>query len=156
MRVRFGGDLEALKIDACARSSPLLYSLDGQVRSARIGFVFSSPLVVSPGDTINVSVQMKHEEWHTRTYSIAHYNAHQKSAGPPCQVVSSVEVCVRNMGVVSSYLCSQQSSFPARVMVKSAPHFRIEGNSSPEEETFFVAQGGQSVFSLRGLFSKSA
>jgi cytochrome b involved in lipid metabolism len=157
MRVRFGDDIEALKIDAYAQASPLLCNANGQVISSRILFIFSSPLVVGPGDTINISVQIEHEEWHTRTYSITHSNtyqsntyqnnaylnnAYQKSSIPPCQAVSSVEVCVRNKGKVSSFLCSQQVGFPVRVAIKSASHFRINGNSGPEDETFFVAQGG--------------
>ncbi|KAI6081541.1 cytochrome b5-like Heme/Steroid binding domain-containing protein [Hypoxylon rubiginosum] len=142
MKVRFGDDPEALKIDAYTWSTPLLYDTDGRIEAARVRLVFSTPLALSPGDTISVSVQIKPGQWHTRTYSITQTDAQWGHSQAVCSVTSSVEICVRRRGLVSTYLCNQQSGFPTRVAVRSAPHFRIRGNSSHDEETMFVAQGG--------------
>ncbi|KAM5350425.1 hypothetical protein ACJ41O_006930 [Fusarium nematophilum] len=143
IKVRFGQDTANPGVDAFAWSSPLLHSEDGQVQAARIRLVFSTPLAVSPGDSLSVAVEVEHGEWHIRTYSITHAYARQRtSKNQVCQVVGSVEVCVRNKGKVSSFLCKQETGFPVRVMIKPAPHFRISGNTSPREETLFVAQGG--------------
>ncbi|KAI1772545.1 cytochrome b5-like Heme/Steroid binding domain-containing protein [Hypoxylon cercidicola] len=142
MKVRFGDDPEALKIDAYTWSTPLIYDTDGRTEAARVRLVFSTPLAISPGDTISVSVQMKPGQWYTRTYSITQTDAQWGHPQGVCSITSSVEICVRRRGLVSTYLCNQQSGFPTRVAVKSAPHFRIRGNSSHDEETIFVAQGG--------------
>ncbi|XXG96435.1 hypothetical protein Hte_002718 [Hypoxylon texense] len=142
MKVRFGDDPEALKIDAYTWSTPLLYGTDGRIEAARVRLVFSTPLALSPGDTISVSVQIKPGQWHTRTYSITQTDAQWGHSQGVCSITSSVEICVRRRGLVSTYLCNQQSGFPTRVAVKSAPHFRIRGNLSHDDETIFVAQGG--------------
>ncbi|GKU09282.1 unnamed protein product, partial [Fusarium langsethiae] len=143
--VRFGQDAANPQVDAFAWSSPLLRSEDGQVQAARIQLVFSTPLAVSPGDSLNIAVEVQQGEWHVRTYSITHAFARRKTSetkGQVCQAVGSVEICVRNKGEVSSFLCNQVTGFPVRVMIKPAPHFRIAGNTSPDEQTLFVAQGG--------------
>lgn len=143
--VRFGQDATNPQVNAFAWSSPLLRSEGGQVQAARIQLVFSTPLAVSPGDSLNIAVEVKQGEWHVRTYSITHAFARRKTSktkGQVCQAVGSVEICVRNKGEVSSFLCNQETGFPVRVMIKPAPHFRIAGNSSPDEQTLFIAQGG--------------
>ena len=147
--IRFGPNERDLDIDGYAWSTPLLFSPSGNVETARARFVFSTPLVVSPGDTLSVSVPLEgadgQVEWHSRIYSITlidvlHWAT--KAAGGSCQLASSVEVCVRNNGAVSSHICNQQASFPVRLAIKSTPHFRIQANTSPRDETIFIAQGG--------------
>jgi cytochrome b involved in lipid metabolism len=143
MRVRFGSDPDALHVDAYGWSSPLLYNEHGQVEAANIRFAISTPVAVSPGDAIRVRVQTQKGQWKTRTYSVMRAAPHWRnsvvdSAGP---VTSSIEVCVRRQGVVSSYLCDQSSGFPTRVAIAPAPHFRIQENANSADETVFVAQG---------------
>lgn len=147
MEVRFGDDVERLKIDAYAWSSPLLYGDDGKIETARTRFVLSTPLAVLPGDNVSVSIPMSLKDGstdtRTRTYSITHTDTQwwKPSAGC-CQITSFLEVCVRNQGEVSSFLCNQRSGFPVRVSVKAASHFRIQPNIGFEDETIFVGQGG--------------
>lgn len=143
IRVRFGDDPESLKIDAHAWSNPLTFGADGQVQAALVRLIFSTPMVVSPGDTVSVTVQVRPGERHTRTYSITQTYAHAKSSPDrTCRAVGSVEICARSSGLVSSFLCQQQVGFPVMVAIQSASHFRIAGNSGPGEKTVFVAQGG--------------
>ncbi|KAF4333512.1 cytochrome b5-like Heme steroid binding domain protein [Fusarium beomiforme] len=145
IRVRFGQDAANPRVNAFAWSSPLLRNDDGQIQAARIQLVFSTPLAVSPGDSLSVAVEVEQGTWHTRTYSITHAYARQrppKDNSQPCQAVGSAEICVRNKGHVSSFLCNQETGFPVRVMIKPSPHFRIIGNTSSHDETLFVAQGG--------------
>ena len=150
LNIRFG-DVKNLNIDAYAWSSPLVLGASGFVETARARFVLSTPLAVSPGDTVSVSVPLPVEggspevvEWHERTYSVTNIDGIQwtnKNVGGP-QLAGSVEVCVRNQGTVSGHICNQQIGFPVRLRINSTPHFRIQGNTSPRDETVFVAQNG--------------
>ncbi|CCT63355.1 uncharacterized protein FFUJ_00009 [Fusarium fujikuroi IMI 58289] len=145
IKVRFGQEPARPQVDAFAWSTPLLCSDTGVIQTSRIQFVFSTPLAVSPGDSLRVAVEVEQGDWHIRTYSITHAYARQgssKARDQICQAVGSAEICVRSKGQVSSFLCNQKTGFPVRVMIKPAPHFRIAGNTSPHEETLFVAQGG--------------
>lgn len=147
MAIRFGDDVEGLKIDAYAWSSPLLFGDKGKIEAARTRFILSTPLAVLPGDNVSVSIDVPMKdgsiETRTRTYSITHTDTQwwKPSAGS-CQIASFLEVCVRNHGEVSSILCSRRSGFPVRVSVKAAAHFRIQPNNDLEDETIFVGQGG--------------
>jgi cytochrome b involved in lipid metabolism/ferredoxin-NADP reductase len=142
MRVRFGSDPDALQVDAYGWSSPLLYGKDGRVEAAHIRFAISTPLAVSSGDAIRVNVQTQKGQWKTRTYSVMRAAPHwRNSVADSAGAVTSIEVCVRRQGAVSSYLCNQSSGFEARVAAAPAPHFRIQKNANVADETVFVAQG---------------
>ncbi|KAK3312666.1 cytochrome b5-like Heme/Steroid binding domain-containing protein [Apodospora peruviana] len=147
MRVRFGNDPGGLSTLAHGTSEPLMFGLDGKVEVAHVRFLLGTPLVIFPGDTVRVSVQMKPGGgWKTRTYSVMRTESTPGNAvgmGSAVEMATAVEVCVRRQGPVSSYLCSQHKGdgFAARVAVMPAPHFRIEGNVAVDEETIFVAQG---------------
>ncbi|KAK2020775.1 hypothetical protein LX32DRAFT_715089 [Colletotrichum zoysiae] len=150
LAVRFGQDLNDLNIDAYAWPSPLLVDSNGCVKASRVRFVFSTPLVVSPGDTVVVSLPLPNSpseevRWHERVYSITFIGASQWTRKPVdrlCQLADYVEVCVGSQGQVSKYICQQQAGFPVNLRIKASPHFRLQGNPSPQRETIFVAQGG--------------
>lgn len=156
LNVRFGSDVRDLNIDAYAWSSPLLFGANECIEAVRTRFVFSTPLAISPGDVVCVSVPLQLPEgngegvqWHERTYSITGIDTLQLAGNPkpmdgPVQLSGSIEVCVRNQGKgsISEYICNKHTGFPVRLRIKSAPHFRIQGNANPQDESVFVAQGG--------------
>jgi cytochrome b involved in lipid metabolism/ferredoxin-NADP reductase len=142
IRVRFGSNPDALEVDAYGWSSPLLYGKDGRVEAAHIRLAISTPLAVSSGDAIRVNVQTQKGQWMTRTYSVMRAAPHWRSSvADSAGAVTSIEVCVRRQGAVSSYLCEQSSGFAARVALAPAPHFRIQKNTNAANGTVFVAQG---------------
>jgi cytochrome b involved in lipid metabolism len=148
IRVRFGTDPDALQVDAYGWSSPLLYSQDGRIEAALVRFAIATPLAVSPGDSVKVNVKTR-EGCMRRTYSVMRTAPHWR-AGVACSAgaVTSIEVCVRRQGIVSSFLCDQNSGFPVQIAVAPAPYFRIQENVSSANETVFVAQGAAA-----GLFT---
>jgi cytochrome b involved in lipid metabolism len=145
MQVRFGRGPDTLSTDAYGWPAPLLYGLDGLVEVAHVRLVLSTPLVVSAGDTIRLSVQVEPGAWETRTYSVMRSEPHWRQANgnkaDQICAATSVEVCIRRQGAVSSYLCTQGTGFPVRVAVQHSPHFRIHANTDADDETIFVAQG---------------
>ncbi|KAK2590852.1 hypothetical protein QQS21_011464 [Conoideocrella luteorostrata] len=148
MNVRFGTDPLTRQIPAYGFSTPLLRGSDGTIQAATIRLVLATPLLVGPGDTVGVTVEVKPGELQTRTYSVTEVLKKDKSATVgDFQSATSVEICCRKAGQVSSYLCSQKGQFPIQITLQPKPQFRINGNSNSAEQTIFIAQG-----SAIGLF----
>lgn len=147
MAVRFGRDPERRRIPAMAVPVQLK-KLSSE--SAIIRLDFDAPIVLAAGDGILVTVHSDELGYQTRTYSVTRTypvpDFHIES-DRDLHATRSVEICCRSAGLVSTYICHQESPFRVSVALSPHPHFRIKQNKKKKEKTYFVAQnGGAGVF----------
>ncbi|KAJ6119077.1 cytochrome b5-like Heme/Steroid binding domain-containing protein [Penicillium samsonianum] len=144
MDVRFGTDALSRTIPAYGRVVSRILSSTGHVESARIRFRFDTPIVVGAGDAVIITPVVGGIR-ESRTYSVTRFSPSTDNGCNEHVVLSpttSVEICCRNMGAVSSFLCSQHGDCTVRLALQPNPHFRISGNESAKESTLFIAQNG--------------
>lgn len=147
MDVRFGTDESVRRIPAVASAVPLAIKNDGTVESALIRFDFETPIAVAGGDALSVTLEEPSFGVQARTYSITYTKSSEESQcvaneSDDIHFASSVEICCRNAGQVSNFMCSQKTPFSALIALAPAPQFRIKANKTENEHVYFIAQNG--------------